>query len=171
MRLEAASFNKPNKLAELLADLGTGENGFGGTPVATGELSLDEYLQYCIDRTDTTKLRPGYVPQTVFWVIDHQEEATGIVRMRHYLNDKLREHSGHIGFYIRRDQRGKGYGKETLRLALEELKKIGETKALLTVDTDNFASIRVILANGGIFDSVGQDAEGTKFERYWIDMS
>lgn len=66
MRLEAASLNAPRGLAELLLDLGAGENGFGGSPVATRELTLPAYLQRAIEGTDATTLRPGYVPQTVF---------------------------------------------------------------------------------------------------------
>lgn len=170
MRLEAASTDMPHGLAELIADLGRGENGFGGTPVATGEQSLEEYLQRCIGMTDPAQLRPGYVPQTVFWAIDENGEAIGMARVRHYLNDRLREQGGHIGYYIRRDQRRKGYGREILRQALIELRRMGETRALITVYMDNIASIRVIEANGGVFESEGQGADGHRLGRYWIEL-
>ena len=171
MRLEAASRSAPRGLAQLIADLGTGENGFGGTPVATGELTLEEYMLRCIEMTDVAKLRPGYVPQTIFWALDEKGEAIGMVRVRHYLNDKLREEGGHIGYYIRRDKRNKGYGKEILRQALEQLRKIGEGRALLTVNMDNVASIKVIQANGGVLESEGQSAEGQRFGRFWIELN
>jgi predicted acetyltransferase len=171
MRLEAASLNAPRGLAELLSDLGTGEKGFGGTPVATGELTLEAYVQRCVEGSDATRLQPGYVPQTVFWAIDEEEEAIGIARVRHYLNDKLRELGGHIGYYLRHDKRNKGYGKELLRQALAELRKIGEKRALLTVDMDNIASIKVIQANGGIFDSEGRSTDGQSFGRFWIELN
>jgi predicted acetyltransferase len=171
MRLEAASPKAPRGLAELIADLGTGENGFGGTFVATGELTLEEYIQRCIDMTNVTKLRPGYVPQTTFWAIDEQGDTIGLVRVRHYLNERLKEDGGHIGYYVRRDQRDRGYGKEILRQALGELRKIGEKRVLLTVNLDNIASIKVIEANGGVFESEGQDSDGKKFGRYWINLN
>lgn len=171
MRLETASLNAPRGLAELLLDLGAGENGFGGTPVATGELPLPAYLQRCIEGTDATKLRLDHVPQTVFWALDEAEEAIGMARVRHYLNDKLREHGGHIGYYIRHDKRGQGYGKELLRQALVELRKIGEKRALLTVDSDNIASIKVIQANGGVFESEGHSVDGRNFGRFWIELT
>jgi predicted acetyltransferase len=170
MKLEAASADLPEGLDELIADLGGGENGFSGTPVAGGELSLHEYVQVCIDMTDRTRLRPGYVQQTVFWALDDAGKAVGMVRMRHYLNDLLRERGGHIGYYVRRSQRGKGYGREMLRLALIELKKVGENRALLTVDMDNLSSIRVIESNGGILESVGQEPDGKQFGRFWIEL-
>ena len=171
MFLEEASMNQPEGLAELIADLGSGENGFGGTPVATGEQTLEGYLQRCINMTDAARLQPGYVPQTVFWVIDENGEAIGMVRVRHYLNDKLRDQGGHIGYYIRRDKRNKGYGKQVLQQALEQLRKIGEQRALLTVDMDNIASIKVIEANGGLFESEGQGADGHRFGRFWIEIN
>ena len=170
MKLEAVSVNAPRGLAELITDLGAGENGFTGTPVHNGELTLDEYLQRCIDMTDVEKLSPGYVPQTVFWVLDDVNDAVGMVRMRHYLNEKLNERGGHIGYYIRHDKRGNGYAKEALRQALAALKSIGEKRALLTVNMDNIASIKVIEANGGVLDSQGEAADGEKFGRFWIGL-
>jgi predicted acetyltransferase len=169
MRLEPASINAPRGLAELLADLGSGENGFGGTPVASGELSLEKYLERCIDMTDPAKVLPEHVPQTTFWVMDEAGDAIGMVRVRHCLNESLKERGGHIGYYIRKNKRNKGYGREVLRLALAELRKIGETRALLTVDMDNIASIKVIEGNGGKLESEGQSADGKKFGRFWIE--
>jgi predicted acetyltransferase len=170
MKLVAASTEIPKGLDELIADLGAGENGFSGTQVARGELTLPEYVQLCIDMTDPAKLRPGFVAQTVFWALDEDGLAVGMVRMRHTLNERLKDRGGHIGYYVRRNQRGKGYGQEMLRLALDELKKLGEKIALLTVEIDNAASIRVIAANGGVLESVGEEPDGKKFGRYWIEL-
>jgi predicted acetyltransferase len=171
MKLEAATTDPPPGLQELLADLGDGENGFGGTPVHAEELTLEEYLRECCDMPDPAKLRPGLVPQTVFWALDDDGEAVGIVRLRHYLNNTLRVHGGHIGYYVRRDQRGHGYGKEMLRLALDELRRLGETRALITTDPENVHSIRVIEANGGQFADVSSDPRtGAQYRRYWVDL-
>ncbi|MBI5351978.1 MAG: GNAT family N-acetyltransferase [Chloroflexi bacterium] len=171
MKLQAVSANLPRGLAELIADLGAGENGFGGTPVHKGELTLSEYVQRCIEMTDVTKLLPEHVLQTVFWVIDETGEAIGMVRMRHYLNESLKERGGHIGYYIRKDKRGQGYAREALRQALAELKKLGEKRAMLTVDMDNSASIKVIEANGGVLESEGESTDGKKFGRFWIELN
>jgi predicted acetyltransferase len=103
--------------------------------------------------------------------MDDNGEAIGMVRVRHYLNDKLREQGGHIGYYIRRDKRNKGYGKEVLHQALEHLGKFGERRALLTVNMDNIASIKVIQANGGVFESEGLTDDGHRLGRFWIEMN
>jgi predicted acetyltransferase len=171
IRLEAASPVLLPGLPELLAELGGGENGFGGTPVHTGETTVEEYVQQCCDMPNPAKLESGFVPQTVFWALDTDGRAVGMVRLRHCLNDKLRFHGGHIGYFIRRDQRGKGCAKEALRLALIELRKLGENRALLTVDPNNTPSIRVIERNGGRLENTVTDPEtGQRYRRYWIEL-
>lgn len=172
MKLEAASERAPSGLLELLRDLGDGENGFMGTPVPSGRMRLEAYLRQCMEGTDPARLRPGLVPQTMFWMLDDDGVAVGMVRMRHYLNDKLRAHGGHIGFYVRRDRRGRGYARSALRLALAELAKLGERQALLTVAADNAPSLRVVETCGGRFDGEGVDPEsGRRLRRYWIDLA
>jgi predicted acetyltransferase len=91
--------------------------------------------------------------------------------MRHYLNEKLRDHGGHIGYYIRKDCRGRGYARTALRQVLAEFSKLGERRAMLTVNLDNLASIRVIEACGGVLESTGQEENGDRFGRYWIDLN
>ena len=55
-----------------------------------------------------------------------------------------------IGYCIGKNDRGKGYGTEGLRLTLEEARKIvPEKEFYLRVNRDNPASLRVMLKNGG----------------------
>ncbi|MBA4386335.1 MAG: GNAT family N-acetyltransferase [Verrucomicrobia bacterium] len=171
MRIEPASLQPPRGLAELLADVGGGENGFGGTPVHTGEMTPEQYLHRCCDMADPARVNPGFVPQTIYWMLDADGLAVGMLRLRHCLNDKLRINGGHIGFFVRRDRRGNGYAREALRLALIELGKLGEKRALLMAIPDNIPSIRVIEGNGGRFEDISTDPEtGTQFRRYWIEL-
>ena len=57
---------------------------------------------------------------------------------------------GNIGYGIAPQYRGKGYGKEILRLLLQEAHELGIEKALVTIQLDNMASQAVALANGGV---------------------
>ncbi len=90
-------------------------------------------------------------------------EIVGQFRIRHFLNDALREGAGHIGYFIRRDCRGKGYGTEGLRLTLAAAREIvPEEEFHLRVNKDNPASLRVMLKNGG---RIGGEREGRYFVR------
>ena len=58
-----------------------------------------------------------------------------------------------------------------LGLALTELRRLGEKRALITTDPGNIASTRVIQANGGRFFDLTTDPEtGAKSNRYWVDL-
>ena len=170
MRLEEASLKPPKGLLAFLRDLGEGENGFSGTPVHNGSVSLRRYLQTCIEGADETTLKPGRVPQTIYWLIDSDDMVVGMVKVRHRLVERTRINGGHIGFFIHHSHRSLGYGKQALRLALDELRKTGVLKALLTVYPNNKPSINIIEANGGQFeDCVVDPMTGHKINRYWIE--
>ena len=171
LKIEVASATPPPGLAALLADLGDGQNGFMGTSVHTGEITVEQYLLRCREEVDPEKLRPGRVPQTVYWLLDDEGTAVGMIRVRHYLTERLLSSGGHIGFFIHSGSRGKGYAKEALRLALAELRRLGENRALLTVHSDNTSSIAVIEANEGRLENTVTDPEtGKELRRYWIDL-
>ena len=57
---------------------------------------------------------------------------------------------GHIGYAVVPWKRGRGYGKEALRLMLERAHAEGLPFVMITTDPDNIPSQRVIEANGGV---------------------
>lgn len=103
-----------------------------------------------------------FVPETYYYLWDDNTLA-GEFRIRHYLTDALREGAGHIGYSIKRDMRGKGYGTEGLKLTVEIAKTIvPEDEIYLRVYKDNIASQRVMKKNGAYV--TGED-EGHYFLR------
>lgn len=91
----------------------------------------------------------GYVPETFFFLWK-DDEIVGQFRIRHYLCESLRTGAGHIGYFIGKAYRGKGYGTEGLRLTLREARKIvPEEEIYLRVYKTNPASLKVMLNNGG----------------------
>jgi predicted acetyltransferase len=116
-------------------------------------------------------LAPGTVPQTTFWLSRDDGRLLGESRLRHRLNEFLAQQGGHIGYAIRPSERRKRYGAHILALTLDEARRIGLTRVLLTCDKDNIASQRIILANGGLLDSEGISARsGKPMLRYWIGV-
>jgi predicted acetyltransferase len=172
MHLERASIDPPPGLEEFLRELGGGDRGFSGTSFGRGETDLAGYLRSCVDGEDPTKIGPGFVPQTVYWMIDDEHQLVGMVRVRHQLNANLLQHGGHVGYYVRPAARGKGHAKRAVRMALDRLREINVTRALITVDPSNEPSIRVVLANGGRTVTQGRHPEtGQVVNRYWIDLN
>ena len=171
LRIEPFSSVIPSGGAELIDELGSGENGFSGTLVAAGEMDLAAYMQHCMAMAESAEVVPGWVRMMTCWVLNEQNIAIGMVRLRPDLNEALRHIGGNIGYYIRGDFRGRGYGKEMLRLALIRLAEFGIHRALLTTGPDNVASIRILEANGGVFEKeVVDPGNGRRYRRYWFTL-
>jgi len=169
MRLVKASLEAPAGLVEIYGEIGDGEHGFMSD--VSGELGLDTFLQRLVDMSEGRHLREGWVTETTFWLLDDAGSVVGVSRLRHTLTPFLLNYGGNIGYYVARDQRGKGYGTRILALALEEARKLGLKRVLLTVDSDNERSIRVIEANGGVLEDKRNHAEtGEPYRRYWINL-
>ncbi len=112
----------------------------------------------------------GFVPHSTFWLLAGGEVA-GVSNLRHRLNDELLIEGGHIGYGIRPSARGRGLGREILRLTLAEAARRGIGRVLLTCAKDNPASSAVIAANGGRLESEEfVEARGKVVQRWWIDL-
>ena len=78
---------------------------------------------------------------------------------------------GNIGLGIRPSERRKGYGDIILKFSLEECKKIGMKKVLITCRDENIASAKNIEKNGGKFERTAvSKVTGALCRRYWINL-
>ena len=115
-------------------------------------------------------LPSGFVPDTYYWLVAG-DEYIGTLTIRHRLNRHLMRIGGNIGYMIRPDKRGRGYGKEILRLGLKKAKAMDFKKVLITVDEDNIPSRKVIEANGGVLKNVVDQGNNLpKKMRFWIKL-
>ncbi len=116
-------------------------------------VSLEEYteavLPALISYEHPVGMPDWFVPET-YWYLWDNGRLIGEFRIRHHLTEALRTGAGHIGYSIRKDERGKGYGTEGLRLTVQQAHGIvPEEELYLRVNLDNPASLRVMLHNGG----------------------
>lgn len=113
----------------------------------------------------------GRVPDTTRFCLDlDRNRLVGAVNIRHYLNEGLLQTGGHIGDGIRPGERRKGYGTAMLGLALEECRRLGITRVLVTCDVDNIGSRKCIERNGGVLENEVEE-DGSMTRRYWIALS
>ena len=132
-----------------------------------------EVVQPKLEAMTGKGLPEGWVPSTVFWIIQTDtEEYVGRIDLRHSLTESLRTLGGHIGYDIVPSKRGKGYVKAALRLVLEEAHKMGIEQVLITCDEDNEPSRRTIAGAfqeyGGKEDVMLKDNDKNKL-RFWIN--
>ncbi|MEV7424320.1 MULTISPECIES: GNAT family N-acetyltransferase [unclassified Streptomyces] len=104
----------------------------------------------------------GWVPNTTLWYVEG-DTFLGRLAIRHRLNPFLRELGGHIGYAVRPTARRRGHATAMLIAALPVARGIGIDSALVTCDTTNEASRKVIEAAGGVLE----DERGGKL-RFWV---
>jgi len=101
-------------------------------------------FDYYLNNLETREPKDGMVPDSTFFCLDEERNIlVGAVNIRHYLNEHLLLHGGHIGDGIK--------------------------KVLMVCDKDNIGSAKSIIKNGGILENE-QTENGKTEQRYWIDL-
>ncbi len=133
--------------------------------------NFDHYLDGLVENAKGVHLPPGYVPQTSFWTVMDGCTIVGTLRIRHELTPHLEIEGGHIGYNIRPTFRRRGFGTAQLALGLEKAKALGLAGVLITCDTDNIGSAKIIVKNGGRFiNGVVSPNTYKPISRYWIQL-
>lgn len=147
--LQPVSLTDGREFYDMLQRIGPNENGFINNVNGMDCADFPAWLEKRVNFSKGIGLADWMVPDSTFWLMDGGVPV-GEGKMRHRLTDALRESGGHIGYAIDSTQRGKGYGKELLRLMLAEARRMGITEEILvTVDPRNTPSRKVAEANGG----------------------
>ena len=108
--------------------------------------------------------------QTDFFLLTDSTRILGDICFRHSLNERLERDGGHIGYCVRPSERNNGLATGLLKFVLGHAYALGNEKVLLTCNKNNFASIKVIEKNGGIFAYESVLNDGSVNKRYWIDL-
>ena len=148
-------------------------NGSGGLNRLTKGMSYEEWLDDVINSMDDDYAKSiDRVPATTYFTVrESDNKIVGMVNLRHYLDNNLRNVGGHIGYSIRPTERGKGYAKVQLYLALFECKKLGIEEAMVDCVKSNIKSEKTILALGGVFDKQFYDQPHKRVLRnYYINV-
>lgn len=113
----------------------------------------------------------GFVPSS-YLVAIVDEKVVGRVSIRHELNDFLMKYGGHVGYGVVRSERRKGYATEILRQSLSVCRALGLNRIMISCDTDNEGSKKVIERNGGIFERE-TSLKGLEKQKliYWVETN
>lgn len=134
---------------EYVTALPTDENGL--TNPYEG-ISFEEYettvLPELMRHENPVDMPEWFVPVTYYYLWDDQV-LLGEYRIRHYLTEALKVGAGHIGYSIKREFRGRGFGSKGLAFALDLAREIvPEDEIYLRVLKSNIPSFKAISKNG-----------------------
>lgn len=139
-----------------------------GTENLQSTNNIEEWLIKVHNNQREETVEPGKAPSYEFMAIRECDgKLIGMINVRYNLKKEMYLYYGNIGYCVRKSERKKGYAAEMLRLALLEARKIGLDKVLLTVDSDNLASIATMKKNGAILENEVPYNEKIT-HRYWI---
>lgn len=145
-------------------------NGTGGLQrfLDSYDLWLDK-LQEDYTRTPSEEKVPA---RTYFLIRENDNKIIGMINIRLALNSKLKKYGGNIGYSIRPTERGKGYNKINLYLALKVCKLYELKKVIMDADKENVASWKTMEALGGVNTKVFLDTNhsDTILKDYEIDV-
>lgn len=127
---------------------------------------------------DEATLPPGYSIGFQYLYIDEKDNVVGMVNFRPKAleHPSLKQFGGHIGYGVRPDKQGQGIGTRMLKDFLnivkkDYAKKYDIDKVLITCNDFNEGSRKIIINNGGEFESkIYCPYENGYLERYWIKI-
>lgn len=132
-------------------------------------LFLDDlWLSGMQNRHTGENLPEGYVREN-FYLCYEGKRLIGVFSLKFELTEFLLNYGGHIGYATRPSDRNRGLATQMLKQGLALSKEFGFERILCVCDNDNYASEKVILKNGGIFENELYDPnEEVVVKRFWI---
>lgn len=127
-------------------------------------LPYSDFFALLFRLKDKATCPESFVPAT-YYLMYADGKIVGAINLRRGDNDFILNYAGHIGYGVAPWERNKGYATQALKLCLNEARKIGMKRVLLTTDLNNIASQRVIAKCGGVFECDHGDKK-----LFWINL-
>ena len=152
MHLKELWLCNDNDIYALFQSFPANENGFMNE---AKDMPRDIFKQW-VQKSEQAAMGIGLpawkVPQTTYVLFNDDNKAVGVFKLRHYLNENVRNGSGHIGFGIGAAFRRQGYATAGLKLCLEKAKERGIDLAYLSCYKYNTGSLKAMLNCGAYID-------------------
>lgn len=125
-------------------------------------MDVDEWLNWA----EAQKLSPS---ETTHYGAFCGEKMVGMVQLHHSLT-QWTGHLGNVGYSVRPSERRKGFATAMLRQVLLLCRQQGMNRVLVCCRKENEASRRVIIKNGGQYDTTISIPEIEHLEQYWFQL-
>ena len=170
LTLVEPSLERADQFLSLVEEL----KGVGRPLAGTEGLDHDAMTDYV---AQLSRLKAGVgleswqVPMSTFWLIDEARGLVGLSRIRHRLTPTLRLEGGAHRLPRSAFRPSDGIRVSAPGCLASQGPRFGIARVLLTCDSDNFGSRRIIEKNGGQLEIEAVSTESGKLiRRYWIDL-
>lgn len=152
MIIEKIGLKHEKEILEMCKEYDLANEDYNGAFFLKNIINYEDTITELDNASNGILSNPDYVPYTAYvFIVDNK--VVGVGSLRHYLNDYLENFGGHIGYSIRPTERRKGFGKKALNLLLKEAAKKDIKKIIVTCNSDNIGSQKVIEGNNGVLVS------------------
>ena len=169
MRLLRPSILYKQQVLEYKREFIDSGDDLAGTSYLRNYDVYEEWMKFVLDNEKEDSKHTDVTASVFLAIREEDNKLVGMINIRHALNEYLYNYGGHIGYSVRKNERRKGYAKEMMNMTLADCKKSGMKKVLLTCDSDNIASAKIIKYCGGILENEVSNGEGLT-QRYWIEL-
>jgi predicted acetyltransferase len=130
-----------------------------------------EWLRETRAHTSPETCPEGRVPSDCYLAVrTGDNRLVGMIDLRHHIDHPvLGTWGGHIGYSVHPEERRKGYATRMLQMDLENARRLGLTRVLVTYDEDNIASEKTIRKNGGVYENM-VPVDERMVKRFWIEL-
>jgi len=151
LKLKPVSWETDFSVWKMLQEIGEGENGFQNDAYGKTPSEFCLYLKQLIQWSNGENLKYHLRRQSTYYLYCN-DEPVGVGKLRVYRSSNVRYKEGDLCYSIRPGFRRKGFGKRLLEKLLIIAWQSGLNEAILTCDSVNLASRKIIEANRGVLE-------------------
>ena len=134
---------------EMLQGIEALENGFTNEVKDMSYALFPGWLALQAGYAQGKGLPEGWVPQRTYWLFC-DGVPVGCGRIRHPIDEALRESAGHIGYAIACPYRVQGHGSALFGLLVAQCRVLGVHTIYVRVNRENYASSKIVLRCGAM---------------------
>ena len=109
--------------------------------------------------------------QEAFYLCYDGDEVVGVLNLKFTLTPFLLNYGGHVGYAVRPSRQNHGLATQMMRQCMDIARGMGMEKLLLVCDDDNYASEKVILRSGAVYEDTRYDPEeAVNVKRFWVTL-